>query len=517
MTNDHARTASIRTDPTVYDLLGIGIGPFNLSLAALCDGAPDLRTLFLDAKPAFSWHPGLLMEGTVLQVPFLADLVTMADPTSPWSYLNYLREHDRMFPFFFSERFHIPRREYDHYCRWVAGRLPSCRFDARVTELDWEEGEGAGAGVFAVTHRSADGSLSRVRARQVVLGVGTQPVVPEPLRPLLTAPSSTPPGAPTATAPTVPSVPSPTGQTAPSAPTGTPAHDRLVLHSADYRTHRTRLAGLDDVTVIGAGQSGAEVVLDLLRQQDGDGRGGPFVRWIARTPAFAPMEYSKIGLEHFTPDYIRYFRALPEQRRDQLVREQWQLYKGVSEETLAEIHDELYERTIGGTQPRAALHPGVTVENAEALPGPRSEGGPGPEGTTGPADGGGYLLTCRHTEQDEVFEVRTSAVVSATGYAAARPDFLDTLAKLVVWDEKGRYRIDGEYRVALDPRVTGALYVQNAELHTHGVGAPDLTLGAWRAATILNAAAGRTVLRVPERAAWTTFGVPTAPGAPGTP
>lgn len=86
------------------------------------------------------------------------------------------------------------------------------------------------------------------------------------------------------------------------------------------------------------------------------------------------MEYSKIGLEHFTPDYIRYFRALPEQRRDQLVREQWQLYKGVSEETLAEIHDELYERTIGGTQPRAALHPGVTVENAEALPGPRSEG-----------------------------------------------------------------------------------------------------------------------------------------------
>ncbi|MFF3753537.1 lysine N(6)-hydroxylase/L-ornithine N(5)-oxygenase family protein [Streptomyces sp. NPDC002018] len=451
----HARTEHIRPDPTVYDLVGVGIGPFNLSLAALCDGAPELRTLFLDARPAFSWHPGLLMEGTTLQVPFLADLVTMADPTSPWSYLNYLREHDRMFPFFFSERFHIPRREYDHYCRWVAEALPSCRFDARVTELEWDEDEA----VFAVTHRSADGSLARVRARQVVLGVGTAPVVPEPLRPLLAH-----------------------------------HHEGRVLHSADYRTHRTRLAGLDDVTVIGAGQSGAEVALDLLRRQDGDGRGGPFVRWLARTPAFAPMEYSKIGLEHFTPDYIRYFRALPEERRERLVREQWQLYKGVSEETLGEIHDELYERTIGGTEPRAALHPGVVVEGVEVVP-------PG-------AVGGGYLLTCRHTGRDEVFQVRTSAIVSATGYAAARPDFLDTLAKLVDWDEKGRYRIDGEYRVALDPRVTGVLYVQNAELHTHGVGAPDLTLGAWRAATILNAAAGRTVLRVPERAAWTTFGVP---------
>ncbi|MFE1963513.1 lysine N(6)-hydroxylase/L-ornithine N(5)-oxygenase family protein [Streptomyces sp. NPDC059479] len=471
MTIESTRTGSPTSTP--YDLLGIGIGPFNLSLAALSDrSAPGLRTLFLDAKPAFSWHPGLLMEGTVLQVPFLADLVTMADPTSPWSYLNYLREHDRMFPFFFSERFHIPRREYDHYCRWVAERLPSCRFDARVTELEWEESEdgGEGAGAFAVTYRSADGSLSRVRARQVVLGVGTSPVVPEPLRPLLADPSAAP-------------------------------SDSLVLHSADYRTHRTRLAGLDDVTVIGAGQSGAEVMLDLLRQQDGDGAGGPYVRWLARTPAFAPMEYSKIGLEHFTPDYIRYFHALPDGRRDQLVREQWQLYKGVSEETLGEIHDELYERTIGGTEPRAALHPGVAVVAAR----PESDGG------------AGYVLTCRHTEQDEVFEIRTSAIVSATGYAAARPDFLDTLAKLVVWDEKGRYRIDGQYRVTLDPRVTGTLYVQNAELHTHGVGAPDLTLGAWRAATILNAAADRTVLRVPERAAWTTFGAPRAPGAAHTP
>jgi lysine N6-hydroxylase len=436
---------------TTYDLVGVGIGPFNLSLAALGDGVPGLRTLFLDGKRVFSWHPGLLMEGTVLQVPFLADLVTMADPTSPWSYLNYLRHHDRMFPFFFSERFHIPRREYDHYCRWVAERLPSCRFDAHVSALEWDEA----AAAFAVTYRSSAGEVSRVLARQVVLGVGTEPVVPGPLRPLLTE-----------------------------------AHAGRVLHSAAYRPHRDRLAALPDVTVIGAGQSGAEVVLDLLRS------GGPYVRWLARTPAFAPMEYSKIGLEHFTPDYIAYFRGLPETERERLVREQWQLYKGVSAETLADIHDELYERTIGGAEPPAALHPGVEVVAAAAT-------------TTG------YTLTCRHRPQDAVFRIRTSAVVSATGYAAARPAFLEPLADLIDWDDQGRYQIDGSYRVALDPRVSGEIYVQNAELHTHGVGAPDLTLGAWRAATILNAVAGRTVLPVPGRAAWTTFGAPGAPEIAG--
>ncbi|GAA3486912.1 lysine N(6)-hydroxylase/L-ornithine N(5)-oxygenase family protein [Streptomyces cremeus] len=436
-----------------YDLVGVGIGPFNLSLAALADSVPGFRTLFLDARPAFSWHPGLLMEGTTLQVPFLADLVTMADPTSPWSYLNYLRAHERMFKFFFSERFHIPRREYDHYCRWVAERLPSCRFDARVTSLEWDEG----ADAFAVVHRSAAGAETRVLARQVVLGVGTAPVVPEPLRPLL-------------------------------------AGDRTgrVLHSADYRTHRARLAAAEDVTVIGSGQSGAEVALDLLRHQDGEGRGGPHVRWFARTTAFAPMEYSKIGLEHFTPDYIRYFRALPEVTRERLVREQWQLYKGVSEETLGEIYDELYERTIGGGEPRATLQPGVELVAARA-------------------EGDGYLLTCRTQQQDTLFEVRTCAVVSATGYTASRPQFLEPMGDLVDWDDRGRYRIDGEYRVALDPRVRGTLYVQNAEMHTHGVGAPDLTLGAWRAATILNTAAGREILPLAPRQAFTTFGAPRPP------
>jgi lysine N6-hydroxylase len=201
------------------------------------------------------------------------------------------------------------------------------------------------------------------------------------------------------------------------------------------------------------------------------------------------MEYSKIGLEHFTPDYIRYFRHLPEATRERLVREQWQLYKGVSSDTLGEIYDELYERTIGGGEPRAVLQPGVEVVAASA-------------------DRDGYLLTCRDQQQDSLFEIRTRAVVSATGYAASRPAFLDGVADLVDWDDKGRYQVDEDYRVALDPRVSGTLYVQNAESHTHGVGAPDLTLGAWRAAMILNAATGRTVLPVAPRQAFTTFGAP---------
>lgn len=57
-------------ETTHVDIAGVGIGPFNLGLAALLDRHPELSGVFLDRKPAFSWHQGLLLPGTTLQVPF---------------------------------------------------------------------------------------------------------------------------------------------------------------------------------------------------------------------------------------------------------------------------------------------------------------------------------------------------------------------------------------------------------------------------------------------------------------
>jgi lysine N6-hydroxylase len=61
--------------------------------------------------------------------------------------------------------------------------------------------------------------------------------------------------------------------------------------------------------------------------------------------------------------------------------------------------------------------------------------------------------------------------------------------------------------MVLDPGVTGSVYVQNAERHTHGVGAPDLGLATWRSATILNHLTGNTAYPLPRRTAFTTFGL----------
>ncbi|MFF5186305.1 lysine N(6)-hydroxylase/L-ornithine N(5)-oxygenase family protein [Streptomyces sp. NPDC000345] len=437
---------------TTRDLVGIGIGPSNLSLAALAHPLAELDTVFYEQRPRFDWHPGLLIDGARVQVPFLADLVTLADPASPWTFLNYLKAHHRLYPFYFAERFHIRRTEYDTYCRWVADNLPALHFRHQVDAVRWNPDRD----VFEVdfTQLDSDGeaeALGRTHTRNVVLGIGTEPYVPDPLRPLVDAP-------------------------------GVP-----VLHAGDYLTHRDTLLGAGHVTVVGSGQSGAEVFLDLLRHRP---PGREQLLWIGRTAAFAPMEYSKLGLEHFTPDYTRYFHALPEPVRDEVVAAQWQLHKGIDAGTLDAIHDELYRRTLHGGWPDAVLTPGVRVRTAGRIATTRIE------------------LHLEHTQQNTRSRLITDAVVLATGHRERPLDrILAGLDPYMRRDNSERPRIDEQFRLVLDPAVTGAVYVQNAERHTHGVGAPDLGLAAWRGASILNTVTGKENYPLPARTAFTTFGL----------
>jgi lysine N6-hydroxylase len=434
-------------DPRVRDLVGVGIGPFNLSLAALLEPLEEVDAAFFEQRPEFSWHPGLLLEGSTTQVPFLADLVTLADPTSRHSFLAYLADHDRLYRFYFRERFQVPRREYDHYCRWVAGRLGSCRFGSRVEAVCWLDGPG----LFELDVVALDGGRAeRVRGRHLVLGVGSAPHVPAALAPAL---------------------------------------GKDVLHAGGFLDHLGHLRRGEAIVVVGSGQSGAEVFLELLRSQP---LSGYRLDWLTRSAGFFPMEYSKLGLEHFTPDYTSYFHSLPAETRDRLVPTQDLLYKGIDAETIASVYDLLYERTVGGDAPPVRLLAHTDVRAIE------------------PA-GDRWRLDCHQWEQAAGFNLEADRVVLATGYRSSPPACIAELHPRIRWDAAGRYRVGPDHRVETDEGVTGSLFVQNAELHTHGVGAPDLGLGAHRAATIVNALVGRQVHRLPPRSAFTDFSAPTRP------
>lgn len=406
---------------TTHDVIGVGLGPFNLGLAALLDRA-GVDAVFFDDKPEFAWHPGLMLPGAEIQVPFLADLVTLADPTSPYTFLNYLHEQGRLYRFYFHERFHVLRAEYEAYCRWVAGRLPSCRFSHRVDAIRPVEGG------WAVWARGVEH-----RAKHVVLGVGCVPWVPECARGL--------------------------------------------THSSAYLAEREAALASRSVTVIGSGQSAAEIFADLLEHASGR------VDWFTRSSGFLPMEYSKLGLEHFSPEYTAYFHSLPEARRDALRANQSLLYKGISAETSERIYDLLYRRSVDGSEPDVSYTARCELRGVD----------------------GRHRLHLHQLEQDVGFTHDTETVILATGY---EPAPLPIPRDLIERDASGRPVVELDYRLRLADGSPSTLFVQNAELHTHGVGTPDLGLGAHRSAVIANAIAGREVYAVRERNVFQSFGAP---------
>ena len=78
------------------DFIGVGTGPFNLSIAALSHQIEELNCLFFDEHPHFSWHPGMLVPDCHMQTVFLKDLVSAVAPTNPYSFVNYLVKHKKL-------------------------------------------------------------------------------------------------------------------------------------------------------------------------------------------------------------------------------------------------------------------------------------------------------------------------------------------------------------------------------------------------------------------------------------
>jgi len=272
----------------VLDLAGIGIGPFNLSLAAQLDGIPRIQARFFERRRKFAWHPGMMLPGVELQTSFLKDLVTATSPTSPWSFLAYLVAHKRFYSFINAEFEAIPRREFADYLAWVAGNLGSLQFSAEVREVAFER-DG-----FAVV-------LDDVRhvARNIALGVGLTPCVPCWAEPAL---------------------------------------GEACFHSSEAVHRLPGMAG-ERVAVIGGGQSGAEIVLHLLSV---DPKGRRDVAWITRRPNFEPLDATPFTNELFTPGYVQTFHGLGEDRRRAALRRQKLAGDGASPSTLRAIYRRLY-------------------------------------------------------------------------------------------------------------------------------------------------------------------------------
>ena len=427
----------MHSDNTIYDFIGIGVGPMNLGLACLTDPIVDLNAIFIDKSTGFNWHPGMMLEDTTLQIPFIGDLVTLADPTSPYSFLNFLKEKGKIYSFYIRENFLVLRKEYNQYCQWVIDKLDTVFFNREVANIVYDELNKIYV-VHVLNHES--GKEFYLKSKKLVLGTGTQRYIPKCCKPF----------------------------------------KDIFTHSSTYLNYKKELQSKSSITVVGSGQSAAEIFYDLLQ----DIEKGYTLNWVTRSPRFFPLEYTKLTLEMTSPEYVDYFYHLPDHAKKELLSNQKHLYKGINQDLINAIFDLLYIKNLDDSYDVNLL------TNTELM------------AVDYDSSTKKVLLHFNQVEQQSSFSMSSEGVVLATGYHYQQPGFIQGIEDRIQWKED-KYHIHRNY--AID-REANEIFVQNAELHTHGFVTPDLGMACYRNSYILKEITGKEYYSIEKQIAFQHFG-----------
>ncbi len=407
----------------IIDVAGVGIGPFNLSVAALLEPLRQLDVRFFERNQEFQWHPGLMFPEANIQVSFLKDLVTTASPTSYYSFLNFLFVTKRLYRFINANYSRVTRVEFNQYLRWVCSLVPNLEFGRPVDSVSFD-----GSSLVV------DLGDEIVRTRNVILASGLSPKIPDCARPHVC---------------------------------------NTVLPATRFLKSNLQTAGRR-VAVIGGGQTGAEVVNHLLSDQ----KNPPSqVSWISRRSNFWPLDETPFTNELFTPNYSDYFFRLPPAEKMVLLAEQKLSSDGIAPGLLESIYRRLYELDfLNGNGRSYSLHIGHELTNVS------------------PA-GNGWALTIRDAISNRHETINADIVVLCTGAEYRISPYLEPLSDRLGW-ENGGYRTNEDFSIEWDGPKSLKIYVQNAARHCRGVADPNLSLMAWRSATIINSIVGEPIYEI---------------------
>ncbi|UFZ04835.1 lysine N(6)-hydroxylase/L-ornithine N(5)-oxygenase family protein [Bradyrhizobium ontarionense] len=394
-----------------YDVVGVGFGPSNLALAIALDDCArkqrvSCRSVFVERQPSFKWHGGMLLPGSNMQISFLKDLVSLRDPTSPFTFINYLHKSGRLLDFTNCRTFYPSRIEFNDYLRWVAGQFESVvEYGETVVAV---EPVSAGQSVVALrvlTQTEGGEERSRI-ARNLVVAVGGLPHIPAVFRAV--------------------------------------AGDPRVMHTSGYLDSPVT-AGFGGcaprVAVIGGGQSAAEVTLDLSdRIPDSN------IDLIFRGHALKPSDSSPFVNEIFNPEYTDYFYSQADGQREAIVRSFRNTnYAVVDPDLLDQLYRMTYQQRVTGAR-RLAVHPRSEIVAAHARP-------------------EGIVLELLNRDEDVRHRATYDAIVLATGYERSPvPAFLDPIRRYI---EGGT--LDRDYRLQTSPAFRPQVHLQGCAETSHGL------------------------------------------------
>ena len=395
----------------VHDLIGIGFGPSNLALAIALEERGQVQgpldVLFLDKQADYRWHGNTLVTQSELQISFLKDLVTLRNPTSPYSFVNYLKAHGRLVDFINLGTFYPCRMEFNDYLRWVASHFEAqSRYGEEVLAIEpvlhQQQVE-----ALRVISRDALGQQHVRTTRSVVVSAGGTPRIPEAFKAL--------------------------------------KDDSRVFHHSQYLERMAKQPCVNGkpmrIAIIGGGQSAAEAFIDL-----NDSFPSAQVDLILRGSALKPADDSPFVNEVFSPEFTDLVYQQNTAERERLINEyQSTNYSVVDIDLIERIYGIFYRQKVSGIA-RHAFRSLTSIENAVA-------------------DAQGIKLALRNTASGELNEQHYDAVILATGYERQMHRHL--LAPLAEY--LGDFEVGRDYRIATDARCKAGIYMQGFCQASHGL------------------------------------------------
>ncbi|MDX2401836.1 lysine N(6)-hydroxylase/L-ornithine N(5)-oxygenase family protein [Streptomyces microflavus] len=440
--------------PLVHDLIGIGFGPSNVAMAiALREhntrvgGQEPVTAHFFEQQQSFGWHRGMLIDDATMQVSFLKDLVTLRNPASEFSFLCYLQSRNRLIDFINHKNLFPLRVEFHDYFEWAAAKVDDMvSYGHEVVSVTPFVHDGT-VEYLDVTVRSG-GGLEVHRARNLVIGTGLRPVLPEGVR-----------------------------------------RGERVWHNSDLLRKVDGLEGTSPsrFVVVGAGQSAAENVAYLHRRFPEAEVCAVFSRY-----GYSPADDSSFANRIFDPGAVDEYFAAPDSVKSQLMAYHGNTnYSVVDIDLIDDLYRQMYREKVLGTERLRFLNVSRVTDVEEK---------PDSVRTTVKS-----LVTGEETPLD------ADIVVFATGYSPADPlGLLGEVADRCRLDDEGRVRVERDYRIATDPALSCGIYLQGGTEHTHGITTSLLSNTAIRVGEILDSLLDRSVKSTSDEARPVTDGTGSA-------
>lgn len=289
----------------IYDVFGIGFGPSNISLAILLEEQGEMTFYFTEASSDSTWQKEMMLDKSDIQNNPHRDLITLHDPRSKYTFLNYLHENNKLECYLnLGTKFPL-RKEYSKYINWVSEHFKAnVNYNTRITSVDIDEINN----IYIIKSKSGE----IYKARSLVVGTGRSAFIPEVFK-----------------------------------KTG----EDKCFHLTKYLSQINKISKYKHdqemvFTVVGASQSAVEIILDLSNRFP-----KAHIHNLIRGFSIKLKDTSPFSYEIFKSTNTDFFYDLDVDSKENIRNELRSTnYSSVDEDVLKELYLKIYEQKLDNKQ-----------------------------------------------------------------------------------------------------------------------------------------------------------------------